>query len=194
MGLWQKTHKTFWTRYHLLYCGQQFSIDSTTPSFWPNYDRWLNLYLDGRFNNSATYQTRPNKMCKFPHKDSQILVYVGQQQHTTCTLKKEKIWRRLSCQLHSNCLDLDQDILSALHQTPDNMNWLLVNHLYAWAADHQSSAQSQPDTSLSGQEVTLTSFLRGNLHQAGAPEGQWQKGKPSHMTSLLSRIFGLGRT
>lgn len=76
-----------------LYCCRQFSLDSPAPSFWPNYDRWLNLYLDGRFNNNVTYQTRLNKMCKFPHKDNQIPVYVGQQQHTTCTLKTGKIWQ-----------------------------------------------------------------------------------------------------
>lgn len=142
-------------------------------------------------------RTKPDRTrcANFPHKDSQILVYVGQQQHTTSTLKKEKNMAGNSfVNWIQNGLNLDQDIPSVLHQTPDNMNRLHVNHLYARAADHQSSAQSQPDTSLSGQEVTLTSFLGGNLHQAGAPEGQWQKGKLSHMTPLLSRIFGLGRT
>lgn len=46
------------------------------------------------------------------------------------------------------------------------------------------------DTGLSGQEVTLTSFLRGELAPTGSTQGPMTEGNPGHMTPYCLGYLG----
>lgn len=70
-------------------------------------------------------------------------------------------------------------------QSPKMCACLHVKHLYVRPELLTSRVQYKQRHSLPGQEVTLTSFLRGRLAQTGSTRGPMTEGNSGHMTPTV---------